>query len=77
MKTLPLVLFVAALLFSGLAAAEEDGAPNDPDDSERSQFTEEDLPKDEKDPAGVSEIDECRAQARIQLCQGYPTSGAR
>ena len=58
LKALPLVLLVATLLFSGLAAAEEDGAPNDPEDSERSQFTEEDLPKDEKDPAGLSEIDE-------------------
>ena len=58
LKTLRLVLFVGTLSFSGLARAEEAVAPNDPDDSERSQFTEENLPKDEKYPAGVSEIDD-------------------
>ncbi len=57
MRTLHFLLVVCALSFAGLLKAEQDG-PGDPDDSERSQFTEEDLPKDEKDPAGTSEIDE-------------------
>ncbi len=49
---------VSTLSFARLAGAEQAGETNDPDDSERLQFTEKDLPKDEKDPAGESEIDE-------------------
>ena len=57
MRTLHFLLVVCALSFAGLLKAEQDGS-GDPDDSERLQYTEEDLPKDEKDPAGASEIDE-------------------
>jgi hypothetical protein len=56
LKPLLFVFLLCAILFAGFVSAEEAGTPNDPDDSERSQFTEEDLPKDEKDPAGHSEI---------------------
>ena len=58
MRSLLFVLLVCALPFGQVARAEEAGDPADPDDSERLQFTEKDLPKDEKDPAGESEIDE-------------------
>jgi len=58
MKTLRFLLLVLTLSVAGLAVAEEANVTNDPDDSERLQFTEEDIPKDEKDPAGPSEIDD-------------------
>ena len=58
MRALPFVLLVSALALAGLVGAEETGVTNDPGVSERQKYTEEDLPKDEKDPAGESEIDE-------------------
>jgi len=58
MKTPLFVLLVSTLSVAGFAGAEEAGVIDDPAASERLQFTEEDLPKDEKDPAGPSEIDD-------------------
>lgn len=49
MKAALFVLVFCAFAFAGLAQS---------DTNERLQFTEEDLPTDEKDPAGESEIDE-------------------
>ena len=57
MRTPRFLLLACALSIAGLSAAEQSGA-SDSGDPERLQFTEEDLPKDEKDPAGESEIDE-------------------
>ena len=52
------VLLIFTLACAAVAHAEESGATNSPDSSGRLHFTEADLPKDEKDPAGLSEIDE-------------------
>src|SRR5215210_6820094 len=50
-----LALMIAAVV---LPAAENDAPAQDPEVPERLKFTEDDLPKDERDPAGLSEIDE-------------------
>jgi len=55
MRTL---LLACTLAFAGFAGAERSGAADEPEASERLHFTEEDLPKDEKDPAGPSEIED-------------------
>jgi len=57
-RALLFVLLVCAFEFARLALAEDPGAAPDSGDSERLQFTEKDLPKDEKYPPGVSEIDD-------------------
>ncbi len=58
LRTLLFVLLACTLPFGEVAGVEEVGATNDPEGSDRLQFTEKDLPKDEKDPAGLSEIDD-------------------
>lgn len=58
MRTLLFFLLVCTLPFGEVARTEEADVTNTPDTSERLQFTEKDLPKDEKDPAGPSEIDD-------------------
>jgi hypothetical protein len=58
MNTLPFLFLVSTLSFATLAGAGQRGLTNDPDASDRLQFTVDDLPKDEKDPAGLSEIDD-------------------
>lgn len=58
MRTLFSVLLLCACFFGEVAAAKEAGAQGDPVESERLEFTEKDLPKDEKYPPGVSEIDD-------------------
>jgi len=50
-----LALMITALV---LHAAENDAPAQNPEVPERLKFTEDDLPKDERDPAGLSEIDE-------------------
>ncbi|MBA2242166.1 MAG: hypothetical protein H0W04_04670 [Chthoniobacterales bacterium] len=58
MRTLLLGLLACTLPFVEALGAEEVGPTNGHEESERVQFTEKDLPKDEKDPAGPSEIDD-------------------
>ncbi len=58
LRTLLLGLLACTLPFVEALGAEEVGPTNGHEESERVQFTEKDLPKDEKDPAGPSEIDD-------------------
>lgn len=52
------VSLICPLSLVHAAAAEATPAPSSAEIPEREQFTEDDLPKDEKDPNGISEIEE-------------------
>lgn len=57
MTKLPLLLLAVTLSVAGVSQAEQKGAV-DPSNPERLVFTEKDLPKDEHNAAGLSEIDD-------------------